>query len=217
MKRWEGSGAVRAQQGSRLKSYLNLEMLFGFTVEVSYQLQFLFECLASFCGSKQEQQERKKESCWQWLNWTYRLQKFKGDGLHSAERSANDPLHFFRSTFCPFKQQFRSHSQTNCEERTDDESTFGDDLSLKIVMVVQFFGLIKKHQTKACLVFASDTFCFFSFSPDWFHQENGCKNQLDQFDQSSHLVPSPACVHVSMCVCKSVQMLLNDTLHQARR
>ena len=61
MKRWEGSGAVRAQQGSRLKSYLNLEMLFGFTVEVSYQLQFLFECLASFCGSKQEQQERKKE------------------------------------------------------------------------------------------------------------------------------------------------------------
>ena len=122
MKRWEGSGAVRAQQGSRLKSYLNLEMLFGFTVEVSYQLQFLFECLASFCGSKQEQQERKKESCWQWLNWTDRLQKFKGDGLHSAERSANDPLHFFRSTFCPFKQQFRSHSQTNCEERTDDEN-----------------------------------------------------------------------------------------------
>lgn len=61
MKRWEGSGAVRAQQGSRRKSYLNLEMLFGFTVEVSYQLQFLFDCLLHSVAASES---RKTESCW---------------------------------------------------------------------------------------------------------------------------------------------------------
>lgn len=174
MKRWEGSGAVRAQQGSRRKSYLNLEMLFGFTVEVSYQLQFLFDCLLHSVAASES---RKTESCWLTeldlqsvsLKVTNTILQKDPLMIHDvSSESLSAPSSSSFSLKYDFFRSSRGRQWWNSLTRTDDDNSV-QSKSIKQKLVWFLLRTLRS-------VFSPDWWTQIAVM-DWFHVENGCKNQ----------------------------------------